>query len=72
MQDELTALGRDRWRDLADEAARERRARTATPEQLAPVRERVAAVLVALADRLAPVLRETRVPDVSVSGAGQV
>ena len=72
MQDEWTALGRDRWRDLADEAARERRARTVAPEQRVPVRERVAAVLVALADRLAPALRETAVPEASVPGAGQV
>ena len=71
MQDEMTALGRDRWRDLADEAARERRVRSVAPEQQ-PVRERVAAVLVALADRLAPALRETRVPDASVPGAGQL
>ena len=71
MQDELTALGRDRWRDLADEATRERRARTVAPEQRVPVRERVAAVLVALADRLAPALRGTAVPEASVPGAGQ-
>ena len=72
MQDELTALGRDRWRDLADEAAHERRARTVAPEQRVPVRERVAAVLVALADRLAPAPRESGVPDASVLGAGQL
>jgi hypothetical protein len=72
MQDELTALGRDRWRDLADEAARERLARTIAPVQRVPVRERVAAVLVALADRLAPALPETGVPDARVPGAGQL
>jgi hypothetical protein len=72
MQDELTALGRDRWRGLADEAARERRARTVAPEQRVPVRGRVATVLVALADRLAPALRETGVPDASVPSAGQL
>ena len=72
MQDEWTALGRDRWRDLADEAARERRARIVAPVQRAPVRERVPAVLVALADRLAPALCETAVPEASVPGAGQL
>ncbi len=72
MQDELTSLGRDRWQDLADEAARERRARIVAPAQRVPVRERVATVLVALADRLAPALRETQVLEASMPGTGQL
>ena len=72
MQDELTALGRERWRALADEAARERRAHAVAPMQRAPLRERVATVLVALADRLAPALRETWLPDATVPRAGQL
>ena len=54
MQDELTALGRERWRALADEAACERRALAVAPIRRGMARARLAAVLVALATRLAP------------------
>ena len=54
MQDELTAVGRERWQALAGEAARERRARAIAPIQRASIRERLAVALVGLAARLAP------------------
>ena len=54
MQDDLTAVGRERWQMLADDAARERRARTRTPMRRAPIRAGLAAALVALAARLDP------------------
>ncbi len=57
MQDELTAIGRDRWRGLAGEADRERRARAIARGRRALIRERLAAVLVALAARLAPAVQ---------------
>ncbi len=54
MQDEMTTFGRERWQAMADEAARERRARAIAPVRRAPIREGLAAALVALATRLAP------------------
>jgi hypothetical protein len=54
MQDDLTAAGRERWQQLANEAAYERRARTVAPMRRAPIRAGLAAVLIALAARLAP------------------
>ena len=54
MQDELTAVGRERWQRLADEAAGERRARTIAPLRRAPLRAGLAAALVTLAARLVP------------------
>ena len=53
MQDELTALGRERWRSLADEAARERRAHAVAPIRRGTARARLTAVLIVLATRLA-------------------
>ena len=67
---DMAAAGRDRWQTLLHEAAQVRLARSVAPVQRAPVRERVAAALLALADRLAPVVRETQAPDASVPGAG--
>jgi hypothetical protein len=54
MQDEMTTFGRERWQAMADEATRERRARAIAPVRRAPIREGLAAALVALATRLAP------------------
>ena len=54
MQDELTAVGLERWQALADEAARERGRHAIAPVQQAPIRAGLAAALVALAARLAP------------------
>ena len=62
MQDELTAVGRERWRALADEAACERRAHAVAPIGRGTARARLAAVLVALATRLAPATADTAVP----------
>jgi hypothetical protein len=56
MQDELTAVGRERWRAMADEAARERRARAIAPVRRIPIRMGLAGALVALAARLVPAL----------------
>ncbi len=56
MHDELTAVGRERWQRLADEAAGERRARTIAPIGRAPIRAGLAAALIALAARLVPAM----------------
>ena len=57
MQDEMTAVGRERWQAMADEAARERRQRAIAPVGPAPIREGLAAALVALAARLVPAVQ---------------
>ena len=59
MQDELTAIGRERWQALAGEAGRERRARALVSGRRAPFRQRLATALVALAARLAPAAPQT-------------
>jgi hypothetical protein len=62
MQDELTTIGRERWRALAGEAALERRARAAARGRRASFRQRLATALVALAARLAPAAQPAPCP----------
>ena len=68
MQDELTAVGRERWQAMADEAALERRARAIAPARRTPIREGLAAALVALAARLAPAVEAPAVAAGELSG----
>jgi len=70
MQDELTAIGRERWRALAGVAARERRARAAVWGRRPSFRQRLATALVALAARLAPASHQTPCPTLPRPGSG--
>ena len=70
MQDEMTAVGRERWQAMADEAARERRRRAISPVRRAPIREGLAAALVALAARLAPAVQAPAATAGELSGQG--
>ena len=70
MQDELTAIGRERWQALAGEADRERRARAVAWGRRAPFRQRLATALVALAARLAPAAPERPCPTLACPGSG--
>ncbi len=62
MQDELTAVGRERWQALADEAARERRAHAVAGIRRGSARERLAAVLIGLATRFSRAAVGTAAP----------
>ena len=70
MQDELTAIGRERWQSLAVEAAREQRARKVVWGRRASFRQRLATALVALAARLAPAAHQTPCPALACPGSG--
>ena len=70
MQDELTAIGRERWRALAGEAARERGARAAVWGRRAAFRQWLATALVALAARLAAASPQTPCPTFPCPGPG--
>ena len=67
MQDELTAVGRERWQALADEAAQARQRHAIAPVRQAPSRRGLAA-LVALAARLAPEAPAYPAPTGQVAG----
>ena len=54
MYDQLTASGRERWATLLDEADAVRRARRVASVRRVVLRERVAATLIAVAQRIAP------------------
>jgi hypothetical protein len=70
MQDELTMIGRERWRALAGEADRQRRARAVVRGPRESFRQRVATVLVALAARLAPAAHQAPCPTIACRGSG--
>ena len=70
MQDELTAIGRERWRALAGEADRQRRARAIMWDRRASFRQRLATALVVLAARLAPAAHPTPSPTLPCRGSG--
>ena len=70
MQDELTAIGRERWQALAGEAARERRARAVVWGRRASFRQQLATALVALAARLAPASHQTTPPALTCPNSG--
>ena len=70
MQEELTAIGRERWRALAGEAAGERRARAVVWGRRASFRQRLATALVAMAARLAPAAHQTPCPTLACGGSG--
>ena len=70
MQDELTAIGRERWQALAGEAARERCARALVWGRRASFRQRLATALIALAARLAPAAPQTSSPALPCPGSG--
>ena len=70
MQDELTAIGRERWQALAGEADRQRRARAVVWDRRAAFRQRLAMALVALAARLAPAAHQTPCPALACPGSG--
>ena len=70
MQDELTAIGRERWQALAGGAARERRARAVMWGRRTSFRQRLATALVALAARLAPASPQTPCPALPCPGPG--